>query len=60
MKVFILVLCVLLLFLRYREYHIFKSRCMEHTSEFGFVLGSFFGAIIDGVCWYWIFRIIGL
>ena len=60
MKVFILVLCVLYLFLRYRADHTYKSMCVKHTSEFGFMLGSFFSAIIDCVCWYWIFRIIGL
>lgn len=60
MKVFILVLCVLWLFLGYRADHIRKSICVKHTNEFAFLLGSLFCVIIDGVCWYWIFRIIAL
>lgn len=40
--------------------HVYKSRCVSHSNNFGFALGSIFGVLTDGIAWYWLFKLINL
>lgn len=60
MKFILFAFCIIYLLLRYRASHFYKSQCVKHTSEIGFVLGTIFSALTDGFVWYGIFKITDL
>ena len=60
MKWILFAICIIHLLLRYRASHVYKSRCVKHTSEVGFALGTIFSALTDGLVWYGILKITGL
>ena len=60
MKWILFAICIIYLLLKYRASHIYKSRCVKHTNELGFALGTVFIALTDALVWYGIFKITGL
>ena len=59
MKWIILIVCAVYLFSAGRAKHIYKKRCVPHTNELGFMLGSAFSYITEGVAWYELFKYMG-
>lgn len=60
MKWIILIVCAVYLFLAGRAKHIYKKSCVPHTNELGFMLGSAFSYITEGVAWYGLFKCMSL
>ena len=60
MNIVLLIICLIWLILSNRAKHIYKSRCVPHSNELAFVIGSILGTILDGIAWYWLFKIIEL
>ena len=60
MKWFTLIICAIWIFLGEYSTHVYKSKCVPHKSEAGFALGSILVTIIDGIAWYWLFKMINL
>ena len=58
MKWIIISICLVYIILSQRAKHVYKSKLVRHTSETGFALGSIFGAIIDALAYYWLFKCI--
>lgn len=58
MKWIIISICLVYIILSQRAKHVYKSKLVPHTSETGFLLGSIFGAIIDALAYYWLFKCI--
>jgi len=56
----IFTICLVWIVLSGRAKHIYKSKLVPHTSEAGFMLGSIFSTITDGVAFYWLFKCINL
>ena len=60
MKWFTLIICAIWIFLEGYSTHVYKSKCVPHKSETGFAFGSILVTIIDGIAWYWLFKMINL
>lgn len=60
MKWFTLIICAIWILSKCYTTHVYKSKCVPHESETGFALGSILVTIIDGIAWYWLFKIINL
>ena len=60
MNIVLLIICLIWLTLSNRAEHVYKSRCVPHSNELGFVIGSILCAILDGIAWYWLFKMIKL
>ncbi len=58
MEWIIISICLAYIILSERAKHVYKSKIVPHTSETGFVLGSIFGAIMDALAYYLLFRCI--
>ena len=57
MKFIIFAICIIKLLLGYIANHVYKSRCIKHTSKVGFALGTIFSALVDGFAWYYILKL---
>ena len=60
MNIVLLIISLIWLTLSNRAKHVYKSRCVPHSNELAFVIGSILGAILDGIAWYWLFKMIKL
>lgn len=60
MKWIILIVCAVYLFLAGRAKHIYKKRCVPHTNELGFTVGSIVSSATEGIVWFWLFKCMGL
>jgi hypothetical protein len=60
MKWFILIICAIWILSGCYTTHVYKSKCVPHKSEIGFAIGSILVAIINGIAWYWLFKMINL
>ena len=60
MNILLLIICLIWLTLSNRAKHVYKSMCIPHSNELAFVIGSIIGAIVDGIAWYLLFKMIKL
>ena len=60
MKWFTLIICTIWILSGGYTKHIYKSKCVPHKNEIGFALGSILATIVDGIAWYWLFKMINL
>ena len=60
MKWFTLIICTIWILSGGYTKHVYKSKCVPHKSEAGFALGSILATIVDGIAWYWLFKMINL
>jgi hypothetical protein len=56
----ILIVSELFIFLSSYSKYVYKSKCVPHTSEFGFIMGSVAGTILDGIAWYYLFKSVSI
>ena len=60
MKWFTLIICTIWILSGGYTKHVYKSKYVPHKSEAGFALGSILATIVDGIAWYWLFKMINL
>lgn len=55
------IVSIILIFLMWRVNHLYKCRIHGYDEYgFGFILGSVMVVLVDGCCWYWIFKFLNI
>lgn len=61
MKTLAFIVSIILIFLTWRAFHIYKCDVQGFDeNNFGTIMGTLFGLATEGLCWYWVFKFLNI